>query len=67
MVKRAKTEGQVWEIISRDRKRRKEIEEGIKMKKWEEYFKWQLAIGQWRSRMENSIRIARREERGERG
>ncbi|XP_077273093.1 uncharacterized protein LOC143903409 [Temnothorax americanus] len=34
----AKTEGKVWELISRVRKKRKRINEKIKMKEWREYF-----------------------------
>ncbi|XP_024875210.1 ABC transporter F family member 4-like [Temnothorax curvispinosus] len=34
----AKTEGKVWELIGRVRKRRKRINEEIKMEEWKEYF-----------------------------
>lgn len=34
----AKTEGRVWELVKRERKRRKRVNEKIKMEKWKEYF-----------------------------
>ncbi|XP_071577594.1 uncharacterized protein [Temnothorax nylanderi] len=34
----AKTEGKVWELIGRVRKRRKRVNEEIKMEEWKEYF-----------------------------
>lgn len=37
-VTEAKTEGQVWEVINKDRKRRKVVNEGIEMGEWMEYF-----------------------------
>jgi len=34
----AKTEGKVWKLINRERKRRKRINEKIRMEEWKEYF-----------------------------
>lgn len=34
----AKTEGQVWEDINKDRKRKKVVNEGIEMEEWRDYF-----------------------------
>lgn len=34
----ARTEGEVWKIVNRERKRRKGVNEGIEEKKWREYF-----------------------------
>ena len=36
---RAKRENEVWEIINRERRKRRRINEGINMREWEEYFK----------------------------
>ena len=46
----AKTEGQVWKVVNWERKRRRRIEEGIKMEEWEEYFKGLLGGVEWRVR-----------------
>lgn len=35
----ARTEGQVWKIVNRERCRRRRINEGIKIEEWEEYFR----------------------------
>jgi len=35
-------ESQVWEVVNRERKRKKGIEDGIKMEDWVEHFKGQL-------------------------
>lgn len=45
-MKGARTEGQVWEIINRERKRG--IEEGIEMGEWKDYFKRQLEGVEWK-------------------
>ena len=45
-----RTEGQVWKIVNRDRRRRKRVEEGIKMEEWEEYFRGILGEVEWRVR-----------------
>ena len=34
----ARTEGEVWKIVNRERKRRKGVNEGIEEKEWREYF-----------------------------
>ncbi|KYN27547.1 hypothetical protein ALC57_03066 [Trachymyrmex cornetzi] len=38
-VEGAKNEGQVWEIVNRERKKWKGVNKGIEMREWEEYFK----------------------------
>lgn len=38
MAAKVRTEGQIREIISRERKKRKRLNEGIDMKEWKEYF-----------------------------
>ncbi|KYN16544.1 hypothetical protein ALC57_11205, partial [Trachymyrmex cornetzi] len=42
-VEGAKNEGQVWEIVNRERKKWKRVNKGIEMREWEEYFKELLA------------------------
>jgi len=37
-VEEAKTEEKVWELIRKERKGRKKINEKIKMENWKEYF-----------------------------
>ena len=49
-VEEVRTEGQVWKIVNRDRRRRKRVEEGIKMEEWEEYFRGILGGVEWRVR-----------------
>lgn len=39
VVKNAKTEGQVWEVINRERRKGGGIDERIKMEEWAEYFR----------------------------
>jgi len=39
MARKARTEGQVWEVVNRERKRRKGVGGEIKEKEWVEYFK----------------------------
>ena len=34
----AKTEGKVWELVNKERKRRERIKGGIEMREWKEYF-----------------------------
>lgn len=38
MVKEMRSEGQIWGVINRERRRKKEINEDIKMNEWKEYF-----------------------------
>jgi len=38
-ARKAKTEGQVWELVSRERKKRRGISGKIKEEEWVEYFK----------------------------
>lgn len=33
-----RTEGQVWEIVNKERKRRKRVNEGIEMREWKNYY-----------------------------
>lgn len=47
-VMEAKTEEQVWKIVNRERKRKKWMNEGIEMAKWDEYFKGLLRGVEWR-------------------
>jgi len=47
-VKEAKTEGQVWKIVNKERKSRKRVNEGIEMEEWEIYFKGLLGGVEWR-------------------
>ena len=54
-----RTEGQVWKVVNRERKRRKRVNEGIKMEAWEEHFKGLLGGVEWR------VRRSGRSERGE--
>ena len=49
-VEEVRTEGQVWKIVNRDRRRGKRVEEGIKMEEWEEYFRGILGGVEWRVR-----------------
>ena len=43
-----RTEGQVWKVLKRERKRRRRVNEGIKMEIWEEHFKGLLGGVEWR-------------------
>jgi len=44
----AKKEKEVWEIINRERNRRKKVKEKISMEEWEEYFRRLLGgEGRW--------------------
>ncbi|KMQ89643.1 hypothetical protein RF55_10705 [Lasius niger] len=47
-VKEAMTEGQVWKIVNRERKRRSRVNEGIEIKEWNDYFKRLLGGIEWR-------------------
>ena len=38
-IRHVKTEGQVWEVVKRERKRRKGIDESIRLEEWKEYFR----------------------------
>lgn len=37
-AEKAKREGEIWEIVNRERKKAKRIDEGIERKVWKEYF-----------------------------
>ena len=45
-----RAEGQVWKVLNRERKRRKTVDERIKMVEWEEHFKGMLGGVEWRVR-----------------
>lgn len=38
-IEEAKQEGQIWEIVNKERKRRKEMNREIGMEEWEEHFR----------------------------
>lgn len=38
-IEEAKQEGQIWEIVNKERKRRKEVNREIGMEKWEKHFR----------------------------
>lgn len=38
-IEEAKQEGQIWEIVNKERKRRKEVNREIGMEEWEEHFR----------------------------
>ncbi|XP_024867350.1 uncharacterized protein LOC112451550, partial [Temnothorax curvispinosus] len=38
-VKQIRTEGQVWKVVNKERKRRRRVNEGISMQEWDGYFK----------------------------
>ncbi|XP_070521639.1 arginine and glutamate-rich protein 1-like [Cardiocondyla obscurior] len=38
-IEKIRTEEKVWKIVNKGRKKRKEIEEKIKIKEWDEYFR----------------------------
>lgn len=38
-IEEAKQEGQIWEIVNKERKRRKEVNREIGMEEWEELFR----------------------------
>lgn len=59
MARQAKTEGQVWEVVNRERKKRKGVNEGIEMEEWIGYFN-SLLGGE--GRMVKGERDVRREE-----
>lgn len=48
VVEVAKQEGQVWEVVNRERKKWKRINEQIEEREWEEYFKNLLGGGKER-------------------
>lgn len=37
-AREAKTEGKMWKIVNRERRKRRRMNEGISAKKWREYF-----------------------------
>lgn len=45
MVKKMKTESQVWKIINRERKKRMSGTKDIELREWEEFFRRQLGGG----------------------
>lgn len=38
-IEETKREGQIWEVVNKERKGRKEVNREIGMEKWEEYFR----------------------------
>lgn len=48
-AEKAKMEGKMWEVINRERKRRRKINRDSKMEEWEEYFK--ALLGGWGKKM----------------
>ncbi|KAL6429518.1 hypothetical protein ACFW04_008298 [Cataglyphis niger] len=38
-VREIKTEGQVWELVNRERRRKRKVNEDISMKEWDRYFR----------------------------
>ncbi|XP_018364055.1 PREDICTED: uncharacterized protein LOC108761816 [Trachymyrmex cornetzi] len=44
IAKGARTEVKVWEVVNRERKKKKGIEEGIQTEEWVEYFKNMLGV-----------------------
>ena len=43
-VEGIRTEGQVWKVVNRERKRRRGVNEEIKIEEWDEYFR-ELLVG----------------------
>lgn len=63
MAKRARKEGQVWEVVNRERRRKRKVNEGIEMKKWVNYFRGLLG-GRVERRVVRGIRGNGREVKG---
>lgn len=38
-IEEAKQEGQIWEVVNKEKKRRKEVNREIGMEEWKEYFR----------------------------
>ncbi|XP_070530007.1 golgin subfamily A member 6-like protein 22 [Cardiocondyla obscurior] len=47
-VEQAKTEEEVWKIVNKGRKGRREVDEKIEIREWEEYFRGVLGGVEWR-------------------
>lgn len=47
-VESAKTEGEVWKIVNRGRKKRQEVNETIEIKEWDRYYREMLGGMDWR-------------------
>lgn len=46
---KARTENKVWEIVNRGRRKRKEVDKGIQMREWKQYFRrWRVLRGSGR-------------------
>lgn len=58
-IKEARTEGQMWRIVNRERKRKKRVNEGIEMEEWD-YFK--ELLGGVEGRVVSGIGREKREE-----
>lgn len=61
-IREVKTEAQIWEIVNRERKRRKGINERIEMEEWDEYFRESLGGMEWRIKKGRSRRMEKDEE-----
>jgi len=57
-MRNIKTEQQVWEVVNRERGKRKGGGVGIEIEKWEEYFKTQFGSVEWRMVKGERIRKA---------
>jgi len=49
LAKNARTEGQIWTVINKERSRKRNIDGGIKIEEWVDYFKGLLGGG-WKGR-----------------
>ena len=49
-VEGVRTEGEVWKVVNRGRKRKGRVNEGIAMGDWDEYFRGLLGGVEWRVR-----------------
>jgi len=58
IARKARTESQIWKVENRERKRKRRINDGIRMEEWVKHFKEQLGGVEERIR----IRIRRRRE-----
>lgn len=64
-IRRIRSENEVWEVVNRKRKKRKGINEEIRMKEWNEYFRNMLGEVTERVRKEKGERVAYEEEEEE--